>query len=119
MNSHLEDKFITITNPGNGTNERIFKRHSIVKLVKEPDNEYDDETIAVEMRHVGRMGYVANSVHTVIRGTMSAGRIYDKIGDEAYGEVKFYSKNMTIAKILDEDEIEKLKGDSENDINFI
>ena len=34
------------------------------------------------MRHAGQVAYVSNSTNTVIRGTMSAGRIYDKILDE-------------------------------------
>ena len=32
---------------------------------------------------LGKIGYVANSSNTVIGDSMSAGRIYDKIGDTA------------------------------------
>ena len=31
-----------------------------VKLVKEPDNEYDQEAIKVLLKGVGKIGYVAN-----------------------------------------------------------
>lgn len=58
-----------------------------VKLVKEPDNEYDKEAIKVEIEPLGTVGYVANSVRTVIGDCYSAGRLYDKIGDNAKGKV--------------------------------
>ncbi len=60
-----------------------------VKLVKEPDNEVDKEAIKVEMAGVGHVGYVANSTRTVIGESYSAGRIYDKIGDEAKGKILY------------------------------
>ena len=60
-----------------------------VRLVKEPDNEYDREAIRVEMTGLGQIGYVANSVNTVLGESMSAGRLYDKMGDVAGGTVKF------------------------------
>ena len=50
-----------------------------VKLVKEPDNEYDKEAIKVEMPGIGHIGYVANSPYTVVGESYSAGRLYDKI----------------------------------------
>ena len=50
---------------------------------------------------------------------MSAGRIYDKILDEDYAQLKFYNSEIGIAKILTSDEIDELKKDPENDLNFI
>ena len=50
---------------------------------------------------------------------MSGGRLYDKILDTDFAEVKFISNDSIIAKILTDDEIEELKKDPENDINFI
>ena len=60
-----------------------------VKLVKEPDNEYDTEAIKVEMHGIGHIGYVANSTYTVVGESYSAGRLYDKIGDTAKGTVLY------------------------------
>lgn len=60
-----------------------------VKLVKEPDNRRDSEAIKVMLPGIGQIGYVANSTHTVVGESMSAGRIYDKIGDEAFGSVMY------------------------------
>ena len=54
-----------------------------VKLEKEPDNAYDKEAIQVRSKGFGKIGYVANSPYTVKGESMSAGRLYDKIGDKA------------------------------------
>ena len=58
-----------------------------VKLIKEPDNVHDREAIRVEMCGAGKIGYVANSTRTVLGESMSAGRLYDKIGKKAKGKV--------------------------------
>ena len=72
------------------------------------------------MRYAGKVGYIANSTNTVIRGTMSSGRVFDKIDDEnAYAIVKFISNQNIIAKILEKDEITELKRDPESDLNYI
>ena len=60
-----------------------------VRLIKEPDNEIDREAIRIEMKGVGKIGYVANSPYTVIGDSYSAGRLYDKIGDKAKGRVVY------------------------------
>lgn len=73
----------------------------IVRFVKDYENEYDDEAIAVEMIGIGQVGYVANSTNTVARGTKSAGRIYDTFDDYSYGIVRFILKGNAIVKLLD------------------
>ena len=67
----------------------IFEKGKTVRLIKEPDNEHDPEAIRVEIKGLGRVGYVANSVHTVMGQSLSAGRLYDKIGDTAEGTVLY------------------------------
>ena len=42
---------------------------------------------------------MANSPYTVIGESMSAGRIYDKIGDTAVGEVVFVTKRGVLCRI--------------------
>jgi hypothetical protein len=96
-----------------------FKIGSIIKLVKEPENNYDSEAIRVELRYAGPSGYVANSVKTVAKGTHSGGRLYDKILDVDYGKVEFIVNEVIIAKILSKNELEKEKEDADSDINFI
>lgn len=72
-----------------------------VKLVKEPDNEYDKEAIQVVVKGLGKVGYVANSPYTVKGESMSAGRLYDKLGDEAKGKVMFVINGGVVCRIVD------------------
>ena len=48
---------------------------------------------------------------------MSAGRIYDKINDISFCEVKFVSSDAVIAKVLSEEEIRNLQNENPDD-NF-
>ena len=77
----------------------FFEKDMKVKLVKEPDNEYDKEAIKVELKPLGTIGYVANSVKTVIGECYSAGRLYDKIEDTAKAEICFVTPRGIIAKV--------------------
>ena len=79
-----------------------------VKLVKEPDNEFDKEAIKVEMDGLGLVGYVANSPYTVQGESMSTGRIYDRIGDTAVGIVKYVLPQGVLCELMLEN---KEKGD--------
>lgn len=91
----------------------------VIKLVKEPTNHYDTEAIACEMRHFGKIGYVSNSTNTVITGTMSAGRLYDKITDEYFAKIKFITGNTAIAKVLSSDEFIKEIENPESDVHYL
>ena len=71
----------------------------LLQLKKEPDNKYDKEAIVVRMEGLGDIGYVANSTHTVIGESMSAGRIYDKIGDTAKAKVVLITDRGIVCKI--------------------
>ena len=70
-----------------------------VHLEKEPDNEHDKEAIAVSVEGLGKIVYLANSPYTVIGESMSAGRIYDKIGDKADGEILFVTSQGVLGRI--------------------
>lgn len=113
MTNH--ELFTTIVGLKNYEGSKVFKIGSIVKLVKEPDNDFDLEAIACEMKYIGKVGYIANSTRTVTKGTMSAGRIYDKIGDISFCEVKFISTDSVIAKVLNKDKIKQLQEENPND----
>lgn len=110
-----QDLYTTIVGLKNYEGSKVFKIGSIVKLIKETDNEYDLEAIVCEIKYIGKTGYIANSVSTVTKGTMSAGRIYDKINDISFCEVKFVSNDSVIAKILTEEEIDKLQKENPDD----
>lgn len=64
------------------------------------------EAIRVYMGESSACGYdyrpmhVANSVNTVVRGTRSAGRIYDKFNKKARAQVIFVAKNRAIARVV-------------------
>ena len=79
-----------------------------IRLVKEPDNKYDKEAIRVELKAVGTIGYVANSVKTVIGECYSAGRLYDKIGDKAKAEILYVLPDGIVA-VVKEDKKDKKK----------
>ncbi len=98
----MEEKFVTITATEYHLGLKPFKVGRKVRLVKEKDNEYDSEAIRVELPYIDTIGYVANSIKTVYDGTLSAGRVYEKIGDSAVAQVMFITHSGVIAKIIDE-----------------
>lgn len=77
----------------------IFKKGMEVKIIKEPDNRHDKEAIKVEIKGLGKVGYVANSTSTVLGDTMSAGRIYDRIGKKAKATVKYVTPRGIICSV--------------------
>lgn len=81
--------YFTITGTKYRYGSEFFKPGTDVTLKKEPENEYDREAIKVEMKGLGQVGYVANSPFTVLGESMSAGRLYDRIGDTASGTVLY------------------------------
>lgn len=91
--------FFTIT----GTNYRFghdfIKPGMQVRLEKEPDNTFDREAIKVTMKGLGHIGYVANSVHTVLGESRSAGRIYDCFGKKAKGTVKYVLPGGVVCRL--------------------
>ena len=89
----------TITGLNHRYGSEFLEPGMTVKLVKEPDNEYDSEAIKVILKGIGQIGYVANSTYTVIGETMSAGRIYDKIVDGAKAKVVLVTDKGVICKV--------------------
>ena len=102
----MADIYITIAGAQFRYGSDFLEKGMTVKLVKEPDNEYDKEAIRVELKPIGTIGYVANSVKTVIGDCYSAGRLYDKIGDKAKAEILYVLPNGIVA-VVKEDKKEK------------
>lgn len=72
----------------------------IVKLVKEPENEHDNDAIAVYLNNE-KIGYVANSEYTLIDKVKSASKLKNQISDNTSAEILFYYLDeYTIAKII-------------------
>ena len=85
----MEKLYFTIAGTRHHYGQEYFEPKMEVKLVKEPDNKVDKEAIRVELDGLGLVGYVANSPYTVLGESMSAGRLYDRIGESARGVVKY------------------------------
>lgn len=94
--------YFTITGLRYYYGSEFLKKDMVVKLVKDPENKYDKEAIKVEMEGLGKIGYVANSPHTVLGESYSAGRLYDKIGDTANGIITyiFNDRETAVATIV-------------------
>ena len=98
----MDEMYFTITGCNHYFGSEFMEKGLIVKLEKELDNEYDKEAIKVSVKGLGKCGYVANSPYTVKGESMSAGRLYDKIGDTAKGKVLFVFDKMAVCKIVDD-----------------
>jgi hypothetical protein len=96
--------YVSIVGLNNYFGSDIFKVGQILVLRKDYENNYDDEAIQVEIENVGKVGYIANSTHTVVRGCKSAGRIYDTFLDKTRARVMFIMNNTVIAEIIEEEE---------------
>lgn len=100
----MEKDYITITGMEYYFGAKVFKVGDIINCEKEFDNDYDEEAIKVMMKTFGKVGYVGNSYRTVAKGTKSAGRIYDKVGDKFSVRVCFVTGGSVIAEVLKRDE---------------
>lgn len=94
--------YFTITGTKFFEGDDFFEAGMEVFLEKETDNEYDKEAILVKMPGVGNVGHVANSPHTVIGESYSAGRVYDKIGDAAKGKVLYKLARGILCELVEE-----------------
>lgn len=99
--------FFTLTGTKYYFGSAFLKPGMKMQLKKEKDNEHDKEAIVVTVDGLGKIGYVANSPYTVIGESMSAGRIYDKIGDTAIGEVVFVTTQGVLCKVCKKSLLDK------------
>ena len=91
--------YFTLTGTRHYYGSDFLKSGMKIQLEKEPDNKYDPEAIQVKLKGMGKIGYVANSPYTMIGESMSAGRIYDKIDDQANAKVVMVTLNGTLCKL--------------------
>lgn len=98
----MSKKYFTIAGCNHYYGNEYMKKGMKVKLVKEPDNEYDQEAIQVKIKGLGKVGYVANSSYTVKEKSMSAGRLYDKIGKKAKAKIVFILDGSAICEVTDD-----------------
>ena len=96
--------YITITGTCHYFGQDFIKPGMAIHLIKEPDNAHDHEAIRAEMDGLGKIGYVANSPHTVLGESYSAGRLYDKIDDDGYTQVMYVLPNGVLCKVYTDPE---------------
>ncbi len=117
----MKEKYITITGMNHYYGMKPFSIGKRVKCIKEKDNLYDDEAIKVVMKEIGTVGYVANSPYTVAKGTMSAGRIYEKVKKKFVVEVMFITSSKVICRVVeglkDMEINEKETGDDDHEVD--
>lgn len=99
----MERKYFTIAGMNHYFGNEFMEPKMQVKLTKDPENEHDKEAIKVEMEGLGLVGYVANSAYTVQGESMSAGRLYDKIGDTATGTILYVIPQGAICYVNEEE----------------
>ena len=94
--------FITINHLDDFDATEFLRVNQKLHLKKDHNNPYDDEAILVFDSREKKIGYVANSVSTVCRGTHSAGRVYDKFDEETYAVVRFVAgeSDFAIAEMI-------------------
>lgn len=96
----MKETFITIVGFNNYFGMKPFSIGAVLTLKKEPENPFDAEAIKAVMPPLGIVGYVANGVNTKANGTLSAGRVYDKVGDKFFAKVMFTTSTKVIARII-------------------
>ena len=100
--------YFTLTGMKHYFGDDFLEKGMRLELVKEPDNKYDSEAIMVKLKRLGKIGYVANSPYTVIGESISAGRLYDKIGDTASAKIVLVTPRGVICKVCKKSMVEKM-----------
>ena len=95
----MKKVYFTLTGTKHYFGSDFLKEGMKIKLKKEPDNEYDNEAIQIQIKGFGKIGYVANSLYTVLGNSMSAGRLYDRIGDTAEAKIVYVTDRGILCKV--------------------
>ena len=98
----MSNIFITINHLDDFDATEFLRVNQKLHLKKDHNNPYDDEAILVFNSMGRKIGYVANSVSTVCRGTYSAGRLYDRFSEETDAMVRFVAgeDDFVIAEVV-------------------
>lgn len=96
----MKERFVTITGVNHYFGYAPFKIGKRFKCIKEKNNIYDEDAIRVVKKGIGKVGYIANSVYTVVTGTQSASKIRRKMNKKFEIEVCFIAPNAIICKVI-------------------
>ena len=91
--------YVTLTGLNYRFGTQPFTVGQKVKLVSRYLCKIVAEAIRAELPGLGKVGYVANSTHTVVGNCCSAGRLYDKIGNTATAKVKYVLANAVVCSV--------------------
>ena len=97
----MSNIYLTVTGLHHYYGDSFLEKEMILYLKKEKDNEYDKEAISVNLPGLWKIGYIANSPYTVLGESYSAGRLYDKISEEASGKAKFILDRGVICELME------------------
>ncbi len=97
----MKEVYVTLTGFYNYYGSKPFAIGRRIRCVKEPQNPYDTEAIRAEMKYIGTVAYVANSINTVAMGTSSAGAVGHLVKSMFTVEVKFMTSTQIICKVID------------------
>ena len=116
----MEERYLTITGFRNYYGTTPFAVGRLINCQKEPGNRFDSEAIRCSLPAIGTVGYVANSPHTAAVGTMSAGRLYDRVPRRFYARVMFITQSKVICRVEEatahrNDELERQRREMEED----
>ncbi len=85
----MKNVYFTIAGTSHYYGSDFMERGMKVSLVKEPENEVDNEAIKVEMEGLGKIGYVAETPYTRIGESVSAGKLGGEFEETATGTIKY------------------------------
>ena len=94
LKSHDKSELFTITGTKFYKDYEKLDMGAPLKLVKEPENEFDSDAIAVYVDDK-KAGYVSNSDNTKHELTSSASELQDNISDIASGEFLFFLRRYS------------------------
>lgn len=92
--------YVTVTGMKHYAGISPFKIGAKLKCIREPDNEHDHEAIMVIDPDLGKVGYIANSPYTVLRGTMSAGAVACRVRKRFTVKVMFVNNDFAICRVI-------------------
>ncbi len=95
----MTDYYVTITGFKHYYGLAPFRIGNLIRCSKEPNNPHDPDAIRCFLPQIGTVGYVANSPSTAAGGTLSAGRIYDRVPGRFYVRVCFTTQTKIICKV--------------------
>ena len=95
----MKENYVTITGSCHYYGLKPFAIGHVIRCQKEPSNAFDSEAIRCSLPMIGTVGYVANSPRTTAGGTMSAGRVYDRVGRRFYLRVLFTTSTKVICRV--------------------